>query len=98
MQYPDEAVDVLTFLQRGIFEITTRYDIMTPRVHELLGQIQSHWEVVVLNFRLRVSSLYMRSGAKFLNMFTVLENKGRSSFNVFTLLYFSCYHVHCTSE
>ena len=42
MQYPAEAVDVWTFLQRRISEITTPYGIMTPRVHELLGQIQSH--------------------------------------------------------
>ena len=42
MQYPAEALDVWTFLQRGIFEITTPYDIMTLRVHELLGQIQSN--------------------------------------------------------
>ena len=56
----------------------------------------------MLNFRLRVtvlvSSLYMRPGAKFLNMFTALESKALGSFNAFTLLYFSCYRVHCTSE
>ncbi|KAI0221940.1 hypothetical protein LSAT2_026801, partial [Lamellibrachia satsuma] len=39
-QYPAEAADVWTFIQKGLFNITTPYDVVTPRVIELLGHIK----------------------------------------------------------
>ena len=39
-EYPAEAADVWTFVQKGFFNITTPYDVVTPREMELLGHIK----------------------------------------------------------
>ena len=39
-EYPAEAADVWTFVQKGLFNITTPYDVVTPREMELLGHIK----------------------------------------------------------
>lgn len=40
-EYPAEAADVWTFLQKGVYGIATPYDVLTPRVKELLGLIKA---------------------------------------------------------
>ncbi|KAI0209959.1 hypothetical protein LSAT2_005320 [Lamellibrachia satsuma] len=39
-EYPAKAADVWTFVQKGLFNITTPYDVVTPREMELLGHIK----------------------------------------------------------
>ena len=39
-EYPAEATDVWIFLQKGVFRIDTPYDVLTPRIRELLGVIK----------------------------------------------------------
>ena len=39
--YPAEAADVCTFLQKGVYGITTPYDVLTPRDKELLELLQA---------------------------------------------------------